>query len=72
MKFAWKILVDNSLWSQFFSAKYIRTKHVSLMDCTKGSRFWKSHSMSDVLQLSKWNVKEMCLFSMIGGLRRGH
>ncbi|XP_040996008.1 uncharacterized protein LOC121242180 [Juglans microcarpa x Juglans regia] len=60
MKFAWKILVDNSLWSNFFTAKYIRNKHVSLVDSHKGTRFWKSviQCIPDVLWLTKWRIKE--------------
>ncbi|CAI9786686.1 unnamed protein product [Fraxinus pennsylvanica] len=60
MKFAWKILTETSLWSTFFRVKYIKDKHVSQVDATKGSRFWKMvmSCMPDVLNRSRWRVKE--------------
>ncbi|KAF5472484.1 hypothetical protein F2P56_009201 [Juglans regia] len=32
MKFAWKILMENSQWSRFFKAKYVKSNHISLND----------------------------------------
>ncbi|CAI9754793.1 unnamed protein product [Fraxinus pennsylvanica] len=41
VQLSWKILTETSLWSKIFRAKYIKDKHISQVDATKGSRFWK-------------------------------
>ncbi|XP_042952307.1 uncharacterized protein LOC122289402 [Carya illinoinensis] len=59
MKFAWKIMVEDSLWSHFFRAKYLRQNHISLVDRGKGTRFWRmvASCIPEVLNLSKWKIK---------------
>ncbi|XP_042939531.1 uncharacterized protein LOC122274569 [Carya illinoinensis] len=59
LKFAWKIMVEDSLWSNFFRAKYVRQNHISLVERGKGTRFWRmvASCMPDVLNLSKWKIK---------------
>ncbi|XP_042978817.1 uncharacterized protein LOC122309401 [Carya illinoinensis] len=59
MKFAWKLLMEDSLWSQFFKAKYMRDRHVSLLPQGKGTRFWKKVHLClpEVLSKSKWKLR---------------
>jgi hypothetical protein len=40
-KFSWKFLSEDTLWSRFFKAKYVKNQHFSLVDSSKGSRIWK-------------------------------
>lgn len=57
MKFGWKIIQGNSLWSNFFSAKYVGDAHISsIMNLGRGSRFWKGimRIMPMVLANSRW------------------
>lgn len=43
MKFAWRILVVDNLWTLFFKTKYVRHGHLLLAkNTTACSRFWKS------------------------------
>ncbi|KAG2724529.1 hypothetical protein I3760_01G021900 [Carya illinoinensis] len=60
MKFAWKVMTGDELWSQLFHAKYIGDKYVSLLDPKKGTRFWKMvvKCMLVVLDNSKWKVHD--------------
>lgn len=60
MKFAWKLLTEDSLWSQFFKAKYIKDRHISLLPQGNGTRFWKKvHScLPEVLNRSKWKSRQ--------------
>lgn len=43
MKFAWRLLSKENLWTKFFKAKYAKGEHLT---CAKprlvGSRFWKA------------------------------
>ncbi|GLT71798.1 hypothetical protein SLA2020_437910 [Shorea laevis] len=59
-KFAWKFLSEDTLWSRFFKAKYVKNQHISLVDSSKGSRFWKMliKSIHMVVDKSIWCVKE--------------
>jgi hypothetical protein len=59
-KFAWKFLSEDTLWSRFFKAKYVKNQHISLVDSSKGSRFWKMliNSIPLVIDKSFWRVKE--------------
>lgn len=42
MKYAWKMLVGGSLWSDFFKAKYMGNLHIAaLINSNRGTRFWK-------------------------------
>lgn len=42
-KFAFRLMSTNSLWTDFFRAKYIKDSHISLATGShRGSRFWKS------------------------------
>lgn len=65
MKFTWKILTENSLWSQFFRAKYIEGKHISLVDAHKGSQFWKDIMLClpQVLSNARWWIRDGNIFS---------
>ncbi|XP_042964017.1 uncharacterized protein LOC122298309 [Carya illinoinensis] len=60
MKFAWRLLQGHSLWADFFRGKYVQGNHLSLLNPTKGTRFWKAivHCIPEVLNNSKWLVKE--------------
>ncbi|KAG2705714.1 hypothetical protein I3760_05G069400 [Carya illinoinensis] len=60
MKFTWKLLSGNSLWADFFRGKYVRGKHLSLVDSNKGTRFWKAigKSIPDILNNSQWLVRD--------------
>jgi len=59
-KFAWKFLSEDTLWSRFFKAKYVKNQHFSLVDSSKGSRFWKMliNSVSLVIDKFVWRVKD--------------
>ncbi|XP_042980090.1 uncharacterized protein LOC122310271 [Carya illinoinensis] len=59
MKFAWRLLTTNSLWSRFFKAKYIKQNHVFVVNPNKGSSFWKMviRSIPDVIEHSKWKPR---------------
>lgn len=59
MKFAWKILTENSLRSRFFKGKYVESNHISLVNLTKGTRFWRMaiKSIPWIIEHSKWKVK---------------
>jgi hypothetical protein len=59
-KFAWKFLLEDTLWSRFFKAKYVKNQHISLVDSSKGSRFWKMliNSVPLVIDKSVWRVKD--------------
>lgn len=42
MKFAWRLLTMDNLWTQFFLAKYVKNDHIWNTKPTQvGSRFWK-------------------------------
>ena len=42
MKFAWKLLVGNSLWAEIFRKKYVGDAHpASVLGNQWGTRFWK-------------------------------
>ncbi|KAG2685399.1 hypothetical protein I3760_10G124000 [Carya illinoinensis] len=42
MKFGWRLLASNNLWSLFFRAKYLKNSHLELAAVHPvGSRFWK-------------------------------
>ncbi|KAG2685838.1 hypothetical protein I3760_10G144400 [Carya illinoinensis] len=60
MKFAWKIITENSLWAQFFRGKYVKGIHLSLLDKTKGTRFWKMimKQIPHVLERARWKVRD--------------
>ncbi|KAF5450402.1 hypothetical protein F2P56_030760 [Juglans regia] len=64
MKIAWNLLQGTSLWSQFFLAKYIGDRHISMVDPKKGSIFWKMilKNIPLVQANSKWKVREGKLF----------
>ena len=59
-KLAWLLIQGKSLWADFFTGKYVRGNHLSLLEPTKGTRFWKSivRCIPDVLSNSKWIVRE--------------
>ncbi|XP_035546530.1 uncharacterized protein LOC118348600 [Juglans regia] len=56
MKLAWKLLTKQSLWSNFFKAKYVRKNRISLIDGSKVSSFWKSilKCLLGIVNNSKW------------------
>lgn len=58
MKFAWKVLKDNSLWAQFFRGNYVRERHLSLVENTKGTWFCRMvmKQVPNVLEHSRWKV----------------
>ncbi|KAG2701736.1 hypothetical protein I3760_06G058100 [Carya illinoinensis] len=60
MRFARNLLRGNSLWANFFKAKYVGSKPWLLIDDAKGSRFWRMVARCTplVLNSSKWRVKE--------------
>lgn len=61
MKFAWKVLTDDSLWGSFFRAKYSKSGIVDVSFWgRKCSRFWKSvvECFSEVVANSKWRIKQ--------------
>jgi hypothetical protein len=63
-KFSWKFLSEDTLWSRFFKAKYVKNQHISLVDSSKGSRFWKVliNSVPLVIDKSVWHVKDGNLY----------
>ncbi|XP_042974814.1 uncharacterized protein LOC122306449 [Carya illinoinensis] len=64
MRFAWNLIQGNSLWAQFFKAKYVGSKPWLLIDANKGIRFWKmiANYILLVLEKSKWHLREGNLF----------
>lgn len=72
MKFEWRLLSIDNLWTQFFKAKYIKHGHIVLASTSNTrSRFWKSISqvVPEVLDNSKWRVREgISSFGLIIGL----
>ncbi|KAG6658021.1 hypothetical protein CIPAW_04G130600 [Carya illinoinensis] len=59
MKFGWKLISGNSMWSEFFQKKYLRREHVyKAMQMKKGSQFWKGimEIMPKIIQNSKWLI----------------
>lgn len=53
MKFAWRLLPMDNLWTRFFKAKYFRNRHVMEVYAKASySRFWKSmvRVMPEVLE----------------------
>lgn len=56
MKFAWKLLVGNSLWAEFFRKNYVGEAHSTSVLCNQwGTRFWKG--ILSVLPLVISNTK---------------
>ncbi|XP_042962665.1 uncharacterized protein LOC122296936 [Carya illinoinensis] len=47
---AWNLLTGDSLWANFFKTKYLKDKHVTLVDHQKGTLFWK-HVVGMVLKI---------------------
>lgn len=60
MKFAWKLLIQNSIWVNFFKAKYVKESHISLIEASKGSLSWKRivAVLPKVLSNAVWKVRE--------------
>ncbi|XP_040990910.1 uncharacterized protein LOC121238132 [Juglans microcarpa x Juglans regia] len=60
MKFAWKLLTQNSIWVNFFKAKYVKERHISLIEASKGSLLWKRiiAVLPKVLSNAKWKVRD--------------
>ncbi|XP_042980144.1 uncharacterized protein LOC122310314 [Carya illinoinensis] len=60
MKLVWNLLHGTSMWSKFFLAKYVRQKHISIVDPLKGSKFWKTllQNLPEVQKYSKWQVRD--------------
>ncbi|KAJ0094336.1 hypothetical protein Patl1_15029 [Pistacia atlantica] len=43
MKFAWRLVTVDNLWTKFFRAKYVKQGHIFLAETRRNaSRFWKS------------------------------
>ncbi|KAJ0103213.1 hypothetical protein Patl1_06269 [Pistacia atlantica] len=43
MKFAWRLVTIDNLWTKFFWAKYVKHDHIFLAETSRNaSRFWKS------------------------------
>ncbi|XP_057965296.1 uncharacterized mitochondrial protein AtMg00310-like [Malania oleifera] len=43
MKFAWRLMTLDNLWTKFFRAKYVKQGHISMVvPKDSSSRFWKS------------------------------
>lgn len=60
-KFGWPLLTQNSLWSNFFRAKYVKNKQLSLcLGRILGSSFWHKvvEGIPFILENSKWKVNE--------------
>lgn len=60
MKFAWKLIRGGSLWSDFFTSKYVGNNHIfSVMQGHRGSRFWRGLMalMPRVIHNSKWIIR---------------
>lgn len=60
LKFGWNVLSQDSLWLNFFRAKFVKKCHVSL--CTEehtGSSFWKRivEGLPVILQNSHWKIR---------------
>ena len=64
MRFAWSLFQGNSLWANFFKAKYVGNRPWSLIGNNKGSRFWRmiANCIPLLLNNSKWKIKEGDLF----------
>ncbi|KAG6701028.1 hypothetical protein I3842_08G143200 [Carya illinoinensis] len=64
MKFFWNLLTSNSLWVQYFKAKYVKHMHISLVGQQRGTWFWKGilHCLPRVLSNSKWQIQDGKLF----------
>ncbi|XP_042944697.1 uncharacterized protein LOC122278582 [Carya illinoinensis] len=64
MRFVWNLIQGNSLWAQFFKAKYVGSKPWFLIDANKGTRFWKmiANCIRLVLKNLKWSLREGNLF----------
>lgn len=61
MRFAWKLMVGNSFWAEFFHAKYMKNKPVALLKSSPThSRFWKGvvSALQIVLQNSFCRVRD--------------
>lgn len=59
MKFAWKLIKGDMMWSNFFTTKYVGNSHIySVMALWKGTRFWMGimHLMPSVLCNLKWLI----------------
>lgn len=61
MKFTWKLIKEQSMWSNFFSTKYVGNSHIfSVMQIRKGSRFWKGlmERVPKILEHSRWIIQD--------------
>ncbi|KAF5443041.1 hypothetical protein F2P56_035636 [Juglans regia] len=60
MKFAWKLLTQNSIWVNFFKAKYVKYRQISLIEASKGYLFWKQivAVLPKVLSNAVWKVRD--------------
>ncbi|XP_042944790.1 uncharacterized protein LOC122278671 [Carya illinoinensis] len=60
MKLAWNLLSCDSLWANFFTKKYCKGAHVTLIDNTKGSPLWKCimTMVPNILNNALWQIKE--------------
>ncbi|XP_042964784.1 uncharacterized protein LOC122299013 [Carya illinoinensis] len=60
MKFSWKLLTEDNLWSWFFKSKYVKNSHISLLNPSVGTSFWRMviRCIPEILHLARWRVKE--------------
>ncbi|XP_042939510.1 uncharacterized protein LOC122274547 [Carya illinoinensis] len=60
MRFAWNLIQGNSLWANFFKAKYVGTTPWCLVQAPKGSRFWRmvANCIPLLLNNLKWKIRE--------------
>lgn len=59
MKFAWRLLTLDNLWTRFFKAKYVKSGHLALAKHTPAcSWFWKSvmRVLPDVCDNIRWCI----------------
>jgi len=58
LKLAWKLMHENSLWTNFFRSKYVGNKPLMVLDSQKGTSFWRMivRSIPTVLSNSKWKI----------------
>ncbi|XP_042942930.1 uncharacterized protein LOC122277118 [Carya illinoinensis] len=60
-KFRWQLLTEDSLWANFFRAKYVKNKQMCLwLGRTSGSNFWCKvvEGIPFIIGNSKWKVHE--------------
>ena len=58
LKLAWKLMHEDSLWTNFFRSKYVGNKPLMLLDSKKGTCFWRMivRNIPTVLSNSKWKI----------------